>query len=198
MRISDGGIKLNEENLMEEKVVEEGSVEDTAPETKRSFWKEQGSTVGMVIFVAVFALTLFTGLWKPVVVRQTSMYPTLHDRDYLFIVRTGDYTYGDIVVFNCEELRQDNLVKRIVALPGDHVAIRSGSVYLNGEELQEDYLGPTVTTDDVMELTVSEGCVFLLGDNRSVSIDSRAFGEVPMDTILGEVKLRLFHKPTLF
>ena len=163
-----------------------------------SFWKEHGSTVGMLIFVAVFALTLFTGLWKPVVVRQTSMYPTLHDKDYLFIVRTGDYTYGDIVVFNSEELRQDNLVKRIVALPGDHIAIRGGSVYLNGERLQEEYLGPPVSTDGVMELVVSEGCVFLLGDNRSVSIDSRAFGEVPMDTILGEVTLRIFHKPTLF
>ncbi len=200
MHVSDEEIKLNEENMkQEEKLLNEEIAEETAKETvKRSFWKENGSTIAMVIFVAIFALSLFTGLWKPVVVRQTSMYPTLHDRDYLFIVRTGDYTYGDIVVFNSAELRQDNLVKRIIALPGDHVAIRGGSVYLNGEELPEEYLGPTVTTDDFMETTVSEGCVFLLGDNRSVSIDSRAFGEVPMDTILGEVKLRLFHKPTLF
>ena len=200
MHVSDEEIKLNEENMMqEENLLNEEIAEDTAQESvKKSFWKENGSTIGMAVFVAIFALTLFTGLWKPVVVRQTSMYPTLHDRDYVFIVRTGDYSYGDIVVFNSAELRQDNLVKRIIALPGDHVAIRGGSVYLNGEELPEEYLAPTVTTDDFMELTVSEGCVFLLGDNRPVSIDSRAFGEVPMDTILGEVKLRLFHKPTIF
>lgn len=190
MRIENEEIKLNEENMMQE--------ETAAESGKKSFWKENGSTIGMVIFVAVFALTLFMGLWKPVVVRQTSMYPTLHDRDYLFIVRTGDYSYGDIVVFNSAELRQDNLVKRIVAMPGDHVAIRDGRVFLNGEELQEVYLDSSVVTNGEMELTVSEGCVFLLGDNRPVSIDSRAFGEVPMDTILGEVKLRLFHKPTIF
>ena len=198
MCVKNEEIKLNEENMMQEENLQcETAAEETAAR-KKNFWKENGSTIAMAIFVAIFALTLFAGLWKPVVVRQTSMYPTLHDRDYVFIVRTGNYTYGDIVVFNSAELRQDNLVKRIIGLPGDHVAIRGGSVYLNGEELPEEYLAPNVTTDDFMELTVSEGCVFLLGDNRPVSIDSRAFGEVPMDTILGEVTLRLFHKPTLF
>ena len=190
MCVRNEEIKLNEENMMQE--------ETAAESAKKSFWKENGSTIGMVVFVAVFALTLFTGMWKPVVVRQTSMYPTLHDRDYLFIVRTGDYSYGDIVVFNSAELRQDNLVKRIVAMPGDHIAIREGRVFLNGEELQEEYLDSSVVTSGDVDLTVSEGCVFLLGDNRPVSIDGRAFGEVPMDTILGEVKLRLYHKPTLF
>lgn len=185
---------MNEENMKQE----ENLLNEETVGQKKSFWKENGSTVGMAIFVAIFALTLFTGLWKPVVVRQTSMYPTLHDRDYLFIVRTNDYSYGDIVVFNSAELRQDNLVKRIVAMPGDHVLIQGGRVYLNGEMLPEEYLDPSVTTDGYMEQIVSDGCVFLLGDNRAVSIDSRAFGEIPMDTILGEVKLRVFHKPTLF
>ncbi|MBR2928640.1 MAG: signal peptidase I [Oscillospiraceae bacterium] len=194
---------MNEENMTQEETLLEEEIEETAEEVteetpKKSFWKENGSTVAMAVFVAIFALTLFTGLWKPVVVRQTSMYPTLHDRDYLFIVRTGDYSYGDIVVFNCEELRQDNLVKRIVAMPGDRIIIRDGMVILNGAVLQEEYLDSSVTTDGDVDLTVSEGCVFLLGDNRPVSIDSRAFGEVPMDTILGEAKLRLFYKPTLF
>lgn len=163
-----------------------------------AFWRENGSTVAMVIFVAVFALTLATGLWKPIVVRQTSMYPTLHDKDYLFIVRTGEYTYGDIVVFHSEELQQDYLIKRIVALPGDRVVISGGRVYRNGEELEEEYLDSSVVTSGELDVTVSDGCVFLLGDNRTVSIDSRAFGEVAMSSILGEVKLRLFHKPTWF
>ena len=162
------------------------------------FWKDNWSTVLMVVFVAVFALTLILGLWKPVIVHQTSMYPTLQDRDYLFIVRTNSYERGDIVVFSDEGLGQENLVKRVIGLPGDTVAIANGRVYLNGEELQEPYLDSSVVTAGDLTLTVSEGCVFLLGDNRPVSIDSRAFGEVPVSSILGEAKLRLFHQITLF
>ncbi len=162
------------------------------------FWKENWSTVLMTVFVAVFAATLLLGLWKPVIVHQTSMYPTLHDRDYLFIVRTKDYQRGDIVVFSDESVGQENLVKRVVGLAGDTVEIANGRVYLNGEELQEEYLDSSVVTDGDMVITVSEGCVFLLGDNRPVSLDGRAFGEVPVSSILGEAKLRLYHKITLF
>ncbi|MGM9619000.1 MAG: signal peptidase I [Oscillospiraceae bacterium] len=152
----------------------------------------------MAVFVLLFAATLLLGLWKPVVVHQTSMYPTLLDGDYIFIVKTGSYERGDIVVFSSEELGQENLVKRVIGLPGDHVEIYSGSVYINGERLEEPYLEAGLVTEGAVDLTVSEGCVFLLGDNRSVSIDSRAFGEVSRSDILGEAKLRVFHKPSVF
>ncbi len=102
------------------------------------------------------------------------------------------------MVFSDEVVGEDNLVKRVVGLPGDTVAIANGRVYLNGEELQEPYLDPSVETDGDLVITVSEGCVFLLGDNRPVSIDGRDFGEVPVDSILGEAKLRVFRKITLF
>lgn len=186
---------------MLEKTRENTSVGETAVSEKfnmKKFWKENWSTVLMTAFVAVFALTLLLGLWKPVVVHQTSMYPTLEPKDYLFIVRTEDYNRGDIVVFSDEAIGQENLVKRIVGIEGDTVEIANGRVYLNGEELQEQYLDSSVVTDGDMIITVSNGCVFLLGDNRAVSIDSRAFGEVPVESILGEAKLRLFHKITLF
>ncbi|MGM9661559.1 MAG: signal peptidase I [Oscillospiraceae bacterium] len=169
----------------------------TEKKTKH-FWKENWSTVAMAVFVALFAATLLLGLWKPVVVHQTSMYPTLRDGDYIFIVKTGSYERGDIVVFSSEELGQENLVKRVIGLPGEHVQIFGGSVYIDGELLQEPYLEAGLATEGDVDLTVSEGCVFLLGDNRSVSIDSRVFGEVRLSDILGEVKLRVFHKPSLF
>lgn len=152
----------------------------------------------MVLFVAVFALTLILGLWKPVVVRQTSMYPTLQEGDYLFIVRTNDYARGDIVVFSSAELGEENLIKRVIGVAGDTVEISGGRVYLNGEALEEPYLDASVVTEGQMTVTVSEGCVFLLGDNRAVSIDGRAFGEIAVSDVLGEAKLRLFHKLTLF
>lgn len=169
----------------------------TEKKTKH-FWKENWSTVVMAVFVAVFAATLLLGLWKPVVVHQTSMVPTLRDGDYIFIVRTQRYDRGDIVVFQSDALGEENLVKRVIGLPGDHVAIRYGSVYLNGAPLEEPYLEAGLTTEGEEELTVPEGCVYLLGDNRGVSIDSRAFGAVPLADILGEVKLRVYHRPTLF
>lgn len=162
------------------------------------FWKKNWSTIAMVLFVAVFALTLILGLWKPVVVRQTSMYPTLQEGDYLFIVRTNDYARGDIVVFSSAELGEENLIKRVIGVAGDTVAIYDGRVYLNGEALEEPYLDASVVTEGQMTVTVSEGCVFLLGDNRAVSIDGRAFGEIAVSDVLGEAKLRLFHKLTLF
>lgn len=152
----------------------------------------------MVLFVAVFALTLILGLWKPVVVRQTSMYPTLQEGDYLFIVRTNDYARGDIVVFSSAELGEENLIKRVIGVAGDTVEISGGRVCLNGELLEEPYLDASVVTEGQMTITVSEGCVFLLGDNRAVSIDGRAFGEIAVSDVLGEAKLRLFHKLTLF
>lgn len=162
------------------------------------FWKKNWSTVLMVLFVVVFALTLVLGLWKPVVVRQTSMYPTLQEGDYLFIVRTNDYARGDIVVFSSAELGEENLIKRVIGVAGDTVEISGGRVCLNGELLEEPYLDASVVTEGQMTITVSEGCVFLLGDNRAVSIDGRAFGEIAVSDVLGEAKLRLFHKLTLF
>lgn len=162
------------------------------------FWKKNWSTIAMVLFVAVFALTLILGLWKPVVVRQTSMYPTLQEGDYLFIVRTNDYARGDIVVFSSAELGEENLIKRVIGVAGDTVAISGGRVFLNGEMLEEPYLDASVVTEGQMTVTVSEGCVFLLGDNRAVSIDGRAFGEIAVSDVLGEARLRLFHKLTLF
>lgn len=162
------------------------------------FWKKNWSTVAMALFVAAFALTLVLGLWKPVVVHQTSMYPTLQEGDYLFIFRTNDYARGDIVVFNSDALGEDNLIKRVIGVAGDTVAIYDGKVYLNGDALEEPYLDASVVTDGQLTVKVSEGCVFLLGDNRPVSIDGRAFGEVAVSDVLGEAKLRLFHHITLF
>ncbi len=186
---------------MRQREERENIVGETAVSKKfdmKKFFKENWSTVLMTVFVAVFALTLLLGLWKPVIVHQTSMYPTLEPKDYLFIVRTEDYDRGDIVVFSDETVGQENLVKRIIGVAGDTVEIANGRVWLNGEELQEPYLDSSVVTDGSMVITVSEGCVFLLGDNRPVSIDGRAFGEIPVGSILGEAKLRLFHKITLF
>lgn len=91
--------------------------------------------------------------------------------------------------------RNKNYIKRIIAIAGDHVAIKDGTVYVNGTALQEDYVLPvkdTLSSD--MELVVPEGKVFVMGDNRNGSKDSRSTEVGPVDyhTIIGKAYFRLY------
>lgn len=109
-----------------------------------------------------------------------------------YIERTG----LDWFIYNILEIGKKSYVKRIIAVGGDTIKItEEGTVYLNGEELQEDYLAEGVTTPilgDYYELQVPKGYVYVMGDNRSASKDSREFGVVPLDKIEGKVLLRIW------
>lgn len=94
------------------------------------------------------------------------------------------------------EIGKASYIKRVIALPGEHIQILDGKVYINGEELKEYYLQPEVTTitDNYayIDLVVPENCVFVMGDNRAASTDSRAFGCVPLEKIEGKVLIRFW------
>ncbi len=94
------------------------------------------------------------------------------------------------------EIGKDSYIKRVIGLPGEHVKIENGKVYINGEELQEDYLEPTVETDSLngpfTDIVVPENCVFVMGDNRTQSTDSRRFGCVPLEKIESVVWIRFW------
>lgn len=94
------------------------------------------------------------------------------------------------------ELGKDSYIKRVIGLPGEHVKIEEGKVYINGEELQEDYLQPNVVTGSLngayTDLVVPEGCVFVMGDNRAESTDSRRFGCVPQEKLESIVLFRFW------
>lgn len=91
---------------------------------------------------------------------------------------------------------ETSYIKRVIGLPGDHVVIEDGYVYLNGEKLQENYLDSGTVTDSVdgvfTDVVVPDGYVYVLGDNRAVSGDSRRFGCVPIDKIEGKAVLRFW------
>jgi signal peptidase I len=158
-----------------------------------------GIVVVVLLFVLVFSLFTVSG---------PSMLDTLHDGEMLLISRLF-YTprRGDIVMFSKAGLelkddetgRQTPLVKRIIAIGGDHIKIihSEGAVYLNGELLPETYIREKMTGGlypDIIELTVSEGSVFCMGDNRNNSKDSRSLrevGEIDSRFILGRVLFRL-------
>ena len=99
-------------------------------------------------------------------------------------------------VYYILEANKTSYIKRVIALPGEHLQIYDGKVYINGEELKEDYLQPEVTTSTdncpFYDLIVPENCVFVMGDNRSASTDSRRFGCIPLEKIESKVWIRFW------
>lgn len=99
-------------------------------------------------------------------------------------------------VYNVLEIGKTSYIKRVIGLPGEHVEIKDGKVYINGEELEENYLSENVVTESTdgafTDLIVPEGTVFVMGDNRGASSDSRRFGCIPYDKIESKVCLRFW------
>lgn len=99
-------------------------------------------------------------------------------------------------VYHVLEIGKESYIKRVIGLPGDHIQISNGKVYINGEELDEPYLQEGVTTNmgkyAFSDLIVPENCVFAMGDNREHSTDSRAFGCIPLEKIEGKVLIRFW------
>ena len=97
---------------------------------------------------------------------------------------------------NVLEIGKISYIKRVIGLPGEHIEIKNGKVYINGNELKEEYLSNTVKTESMggayTDLIVPENTVFVMGDNRSGSSDSRVFGCIPYDKIEGKVVLRFW------
>jgi signal peptidase I len=153
------------------------------------------------ILIALAIAILIMQFIKPTIVRQQSMEDTLHPGDYIFLskqaYKLGDVHRRDIVVFQSSLEATDgtmkNLIKRVIALPGERVAIHDGGVFIDGNLLDEPYTKDGVTNSDMDEIVVPEGELFLLGDNRQGSLDSRnaEVGCVPEDLLVGKAIFRL-------
>ena len=102
----------------------------------------------------------------------------------------GKFTY------NVLEIKKISYIKRVIGLPGDHIVIKDGKVYINDKEIEESYLQPGVVTDDgngyCIDVTVPENTVFAMGDNRSQSTDCRCFGCIPLGKIESKVWIRIW------
>ena len=155
--------------------------------------------------ILVVAFVLVFGFIKPFVVEAfrvptESMVPTLQVGDRFlankFFYRFAEPERGDIVVFDgVEEGVDEPLVKRVAGLPGDVVHVEGGTLFVNGEPQDEPYLNTDVVPDlspSYGPTEVPEGHVFVLGDNRGNSGDSRFFGFVPKENIRGEAFLRFW------
>ena len=96
------------------------------------------------------------------------------------------------LVYYVLEINKISYIKRVIGIAGDRVQIKDGKVYVNGEELKEEYLPEGTTTKTVYynDVIVPEGCVYVMGDNRDQSMDSRTFGCIPLEKVEGKVILR--------
>ena len=124
----------------------------------------------------------------------TSMVPTFHEGNIVLVdkvfYKRGEPERNDIVVVDYRDANQNEtfIIKRIVAVGGDHLEIKDNQVYLNGELLQEDYISGTMTNNEDMSIDIPEGKVFVMGDNRNNSLDSRRLGYFDFeDDVIGKV-----------
>ena len=155
------------------------------------------------IVIAIIIAAIILAFLKPIIVHQESMQPNFYSGDYVITSRQsyrlfGEPQRGDIIVFKSDLYddsgKQKNLIKRIIGLPGDTLEIKEGDVYINGELLQEEYVAEQGLSGEMEAVTVPEGRLFVMGDNRGVSLDSRseAVGTIDMDAIVGKVVIRLY------
>lgn len=161
---------------------------------KRRYRRVLRSTIYTLVVVAAISVLVAT-LWMPVLqIYGSSMQPVLSDGDIVVSLKGGEFQQGDILVFY---YNNKILVKRVIAMPGDWVDFDTdGTVYVNGVKLDEPYLEEKAPGDCDIELPyqVPDGRLFVLGDHRSVSADSRntAVGCVASEQIVGKLVFRIW------
>ena len=140
----------------------------------------------------LIAMLIILFLYRPVKVEGTSMMPSLYDQERLFINQFsykfgGDIHRGDTVVFWFPGDTSKSYIKRVIGIPGDQVAIKDGTVILNGHPLDEPYVPEDYRDQMSLPLQrVPPDSYFVLGDHRISSSDSRMWGDVPRNYIYGK------------
>lgn len=141
----------------------------------------------IIIIIAVILVRTFIA--TPVRVNGSSMYPTLKGKEIMLLNKLGKIDRFDIVVLKIAE-EEDNLIKRVIALPGESIEIMDNKIYINGKELEDKYgMGNTYSID---KITLKDDEYFILGDNRVISMDSREFGPVKKDDIKGTTNFIMY------
>lgn len=139
-------------------------------------------------------------LFKPFYVKGASMEPNFHEKEYLIIdelsFRFREPVRGEVIVFRFPEDPKEYFLKRVIGLPGETIKITEGKIYIynnenpEGFELKESYLPETLITQGDRTSKIGENQLFVLGDNRPNSFDSRRFGPIDKSLVVGRAWLR--------
>ncbi len=178
-------------------------MQDQIPPSHRS-WRQILAPIFDIIQTFVITLTVYVLIYQfvaqPQRVVSISMEPTYYENDRLIVEKVSYYfrqpTRGDVVVFRFPDNPDVLLIKRIIGLPGETITLKQNSVYINEEMLDEPYLATPDTSfpgsflQDEKPFTIPEDQFIVMGDNRADSGDSRIFGPIHRDTIVGVVMFR--------
>jgi len=154
-----------------------------------------------IVFLALVLYVVIQYAVQTVHVLGSSMSATLHDNDLLVASKISYKLHppqrGDIIVFKPPNEDSRDFIKRVIALPGDRIRITNAVVYINGQVLHEPYLPEAWTYNntwpaDGQDKLVPTDQYFVMGDNRNHSSDSRSFGFVELDAILGKAEVRIW------
>ncbi len=177
----------------------------TAPEAAPPARPRRTNWLVETVITIALALGLYLVIQAFIVqtyrVEGHSMDDSLHDGQHLLIdkltPRFDDYSRGDVVVLHPPDEPEDStpFIKRVIGVAGDHLELRDGTVWVDGVEIDEPYLAPGSTTEPLDEQAswdIGDGEVFVMGDNRDDSLDSREFGPVRTSEIIGRAWLRFW------
>lgn len=175
--------------------MEESPVENAAPASETpnesGGWARFFLDILETVLLSAALFLIINALSARVRVDGFSMKPTLQNGEFVLVnrlaYRFGAPARGDIVVFHFPLDPTQDLIKRVIGLPGDTVVINNGAVYINGEQLSETYIAAAPIYQG--QWSVPEGHLFVLGDNRNDSSDSHSWGLLPQEKIIGKAVL---------
>jgi signal peptidase I len=166
-------------------------------------WQSWGENLKILIAAVILALVIRTFVAEPRFIPSASMLPTLELGDRLVVEKISyklhPPVYADIVVFavppqlQAEGYQADQaFIKRAIGLPGDRISVKNGRVYRNDVALVEPYVTVTPKPEDISSITIPANEIFVMGDNRNNSNDSRYWGTLPMQNLIGKAVWRFF------
>ncbi len=181
------------------------AVSKTPTDTRIRLRNALVEVITTVALAVVIYLVVQTFVVQTFQVQQVSMVPTIQPGEHLLVdkltPRFDDYSRGDVVVFRAPGTAQDEtpFIKRVIGVGGDRVELEGGAVLVNGVALDEGYIARGPTEPDCGEdaWSVPEGELFLMGDHRNQSQDSRCFGTVGVERVVGRAWLRFWPLDTL-
>ncbi|WP_340084923.1 signal peptidase I [Siminovitchia sp. FSL H7-0308] len=172
---------------------------------KESTKEEIVSWMKSLAFAVIITLVCRQFLFSPITVFGESMSPSFEDHDKVIISKTSKIQRFDVVVFDAPDNENEHYIKRVIGLPGDSIEMKNDTLYINGKRFKEPYLTENKENNPFHKLTedfslqektgkakVPEQMLFVMGDNRLNSKDSRTFGLISYDAVIGEVKFRIY------
>ncbi|MDC3417089.1 signal peptidase I [Aquibacillus sp. 3ASR75-54] len=170
-----------------------------------SIMEEILSWVKALAIALIIVLVVRQFLVTPSIVQGKSMEPNLHDGDRIILSKISKVNRFDEIAFRAPDA-DENYVKRVIGMPGDTIEMKDDTLYINGKAYEEPYLdsfknqledGELLTNNFTLEEITGESVVpsgyyFVLGDNRFISKDSRVFGFISEESIIGDVKMRIW------